>query len=172
MKNNLQSAPVDPLAFLYKKVKSYAIASFVLYFLIMCLVICVIVSCACLTTESINASNAYYASNDAYYNALIDSYIAGIAASCGVCIFFIIVFEISALVINILGIVEASKIPPIDPHRSSIFILEIICLVLSFFIGLLAWIPAAVLLALVNKAIKENQSQNQVSPAQQGARII
>lgn len=147
----------------YREVKSYAVACLVLYFLIMCLVICVIVSCACLTTNWINASNAYIASQSAeamnYYANLENQYTAGIAAACGVCIFFILVFEISVLVINIIGIVKASQIPTSDHHRSSIFALEIICLVLSFFIGLLAWIPAAILVGLANKAYHEHQSQ-------------
>lgn len=148
---------------LYREVKSYAIASFVLYFLIMCLVICVIVSCACLTANWIDASNEYVVSQSAqamnYYTSLEDQYTAGIAAACGVCIFFILAFEISVLVINIIGIVKASQLPATDHNRSSIFALEIVCLVLSFFIGLLAWIPAAILVAIVNKAYHEHQSQ-------------
>lgn len=142
---------------LYKELKSYATASFVLYFLIMCLVICVIVSCACLTQESINASASAATYSASYDSSVVDTYLAGIAASCGVCIFFILCFEIAALVINIIGIVKATQIPNDNPHRSPIFVMEIVTLVLSFFIGLLAWIPAAILLAMVNKAIKEQQ---------------
>ena len=130
---------------LYKELKSYATASFVLYFLIMCLVICVIVSCACLTQESINASASAATYSASYDSSVVDTYLAGIAASCGVWIF------------NIIGIVKATQIPNDNPHRSPIFVMEVVTLVLSFFIGLLAWIPAAILLAMVNKAIKEQQ---------------
>ena len=160
---------------LYREIKAYATASFILYFLIMCFVICAIVSCACLTAESINASNAYVSSsqNINYYNNVVDSYIAGAAAACGVCVFFIICLEISALVINIIGIVKASQLPTNDVHRSGIFVLEIVCLVLSFFIGLIAWIPAAVLLSMANKAYKAQQqtSQPQIN-SQDPTRII
>ncbi|MBQ3621968.1 hypothetical protein II941_04305 [bacterium] len=55
---------------LYKELHSYAVVTFVLYFLIMCLVICVIVSCACLTSQSIlaqaNYDNATTAEAQAY----------------------------------------------------------------------------------------------------------
>lgn len=145
---------------LYKELHSYAVATFVLYFLIMCLVICVIVSCACLTSQSIlaqaNYDNAATAEAQAYWNSVIYSCIDGIAAACGVCIFFILAFEICALVINIIGVVKATQIPLENPHRSPIFVMEIVTIVLSFFIGLLAWIPAAVLVAFTSKAKKDN----------------
>ena len=88
----------------------------------------------------------------------------GSAVSCGICIFFILALEVAALIINIIAIIKASQLPVNDQNRNSIFILEIVTLVLSFCIGLLAWIAAAILLAMINKALRHPQEISSLQP--------
>ena len=133
---------------LYKELRNFSLAAFVLYLIVMCLVIHVIVSGVYLRLDNPNQVVADATTS----HAIIHSYIKW-----GTSIFFIVALEIAGLIVNAFGIIKANKISHEDNHQSELYILWIITLVLSFFI--LAWISSFILFFWLNKEYKDHPQE-------------
>ena len=149
---------IKPNHNLYKELRNFALAAFVIYLIVMCLVIHAITSGVYLRLDNVNPLVGDVTTNS---HSVIHSYIKW-----GTSIFFIIALQIAGWVINAFAIIKSNKIPHGDSHQSEFYVLWIITFVLSFFI--LAWISSFILFFWLNKEYKyqlDATETNQQVPA-------
>lgn len=130
---------------LYKELKNFALAIFVISIIILGLFIHAITKGIELRISNVNdlSINASTSSSSVFHEDV----------KWGTDIFFMIALELCILMISALGILRVRKIPHDNEHYSEWSLLWIITLITSFFV--LAWIPSFILFLWLNKEAKD-----------------
>ena len=141
---------------LYKELKNFALAIFVISIIILGLFIHAITKGIELRISNVNdlSINASTSSSSVLHEDV----------KWGIDIFFMIALELCILMIGAVGILRVRKIGHDNEHYSEWSLLWIITFVTSFF--MLAWIPSFILFLWLNKEAKDYvQAPNNQVPA-------